>query len=293
MDGSRTEHEVVSFCIGKALEDLPAMPGIIIRVLEETEKAEPSASVLESIISSDQAIASKVLRVVNSAYYGVQGRVSSVGQAVVILGTQQVRNLVLSAAAMTAIPARSASQYDALRSFWTHSYATAVAAQLIAKYKELPSVDMETVFVGGLLHDVGRLFMLTHFPEFYDRAIHQAQQIGGGLEELEAQLFGVGHSEVGAAVASRWQLPEQLIEIIRFHEGPYTAQPSVPVMVVHAADAVAKRMFGSKNEIFSFEIDPVVQDWLGFESGDFRTLREEASERVEQASGVFGLLSAA
>src|SRR5438552_3491567 len=104
MSGERSENEIVRFCINKALEDLPAMPGIIIRVLEEAEKSEPSAATLESIISADQAIASKVLRVVNSAYYGVQGRVSSVGQAVVILGTKQVKNLVLSAAAMSAMP---------------------------------------------------------------------------------------------------------------------------------------------------------------------------------------------
>lgn len=293
MNGRGSEGEIVSFCIGKALEDLPAMPGIIIRVLEETEKAEPSANVLESIISSDQAVASKVLRVVNSAYYGVQGRVSSVGQAVVILGTQQVRNLVLSAAAMSALPARTTYQAEALRCFWTHSYATAVAAQLIAKIKELPSVDAETVFVGGLLHDVGRLFMLTHYPEFYDRALSQAAQAGGGLEEFESQLFGVNHCQVGGAVAERWRLPSQLVEIVRLHEGPFEAEAAVPVMVVHAADVIAKGLFGTRDAILSFDIDPVVQDWLGFGPEEYRTVREEASEKVEQASSAFGLLSAA
>jgi putative nucleotidyltransferase with HDIG domain len=293
MSRKRSEKEIVSFCINKALEDLPAMPGIIIRVLEETDKAEPSAAALEAIISSDQAIASKVLRVVNSAYYGVQGRVSSVGQAVVILGTKQVRNLVLSAAAMSAIPARSAGQVDALRSFWTHSYATAAAAQLIAKAKDLPSVDAETVFIGGLLHDVGRLFMLSLFPELYDDAIDRAAAAGGGLEAYEKTLFGASHSEVGAAVAEKWSLPEQLVSIVRDHEGPFDDDSSIPVLVVHCADAMAKSLFGTGDAILQFDIDPVAQDWLGFGPEDFRTLREEASERVEQASGVFGLLSAA
>jgi putative nucleotidyltransferase with HDIG domain len=292
MSGERSESEIVRFCINKALEDLPAMPGIIIRVLEETEKAEPSASTLESIISADQAMASKILRVVNSAYYGVQGRVSSVGQAVVILGTKQVKNLVLSAAAMSTMPASNVRQFEALRSFWVHSYATAAAAQLIARIKDLPSVDAETVFVGGLLHDVGRLFMLTHFPNLYEDALARAHQAEGGLEEFEQLIFGAGHAEIGAAVVAKWSLPAQLIEIVRHHEGPLDDDASVPVIVVHAADVMAKSMFGDQ-KIVSFDIDPVAQDWMGFGPEEYRSVRDEASQRVEQASGVFGLLSAA
>ena len=288
-----SENEIYSFCLNKALEDLPAMPGIIIRVLEETEKSEPSAATLESIISADQAIAAKVLRVVNSAYYGVQGRVSSVGQAVVILGTKQVKNLVLSAAAMSTMQASSSSHTDALRSFWVHSYATAAAAQLVAKIKDLPTVDVETVFVGGLLHDVGRLFLLTHFPDLYDKALARAGEAGGGLEEIERLMFGAGHSEIGAAVAAKWSLPDQLIEIVRDHEGPLSDDCSVPVMVVHAADAMAKSLFHSGQAILSFDIDPVAQDWLGFGKDEYRVVREETVDKVEQASGVFGLLSAA
>jgi putative nucleotidyltransferase with HDIG domain len=293
MSGKRSENEVVSFCLNKALEDLPAMPGIIIRVLEETEKSEPSAATLESIICADQAIASKVLRVVNSAYYGVQGRVSSVGQAVVILGTKQVKNLVLSAAAMSTMPTASPSHTDALRSFWVHSYATAAAAQLVAKIKDLPSVDVETVFVGGLLHDVGRLFLITHFPELYTKALDRAAEVGGGLEEIEQEIFGAGHAEIGAAVAERWSLPGQLIDIVRLHEGPLPDDASVPVIVVHAADEMAKTLFQSDQSILSFDIDPLAQDWLGFSRDEFRAVRDETVEKVEQASGVFGLLSAA
>lgn len=269
------------------------MPGIIIRVLEETEKAEPSAATLESIISADQAIASKVLRVVNSPYYGVQGRVSSVGQAVVILGTKQVKHLVLSAAAMSTMESSNSHHTDALRSFWVHSYATAAAAQLIAKIKDLPSVDVETVFVGGLLHDIGRLFMLTHFPNLYDEALARASDAGGGLEDFEKQIFGASHSEIGAGVAAKWSLPAELVEIVKDHEGPLKDESSVSVIVVHAADVMAKTIFNSDQAILSFDIDPIAQDWLGFGRDEFRSVKEETVEKVELASGVFGLLSAA
>ncbi|MEA2551919.1 MAG: hypothetical protein QOJ65_95 [Fimbriimonadaceae bacterium] len=293
MSGASAKNELVDFCIDKALEDLPAMPGIIIRVLEETEKPEPSAAIIEAIISSDQAIAAKVLRIVNSAYYGVPGRISSLGQAVVILGTQQVRNLVLSAAAMSVLPAKVPGQHEALRSFWTHSYATATAAQLISRVKELTSVDAETVFVGGLLHDIGRLFLLTHFPEMYEDALTRAIQSGGGLEDYEALVFGARHNEIGAAIAERWELPAQLIEIIRDHEGPFRDGAPLPILVVHAADAMAKTLFGSGAALLNFDIDPVAQEWLGFAPADYQSLRDEAIERVEEATGTYGLLSAA
>jgi len=293
MIGDKPANEVVSFCLSKALDDLPAMPGIIIRVLEETEKSEPSAATLEAIISADQAIASKVLRVVNSAYYGVQGRVSGIGQAVVILGSQQVKNLVLSAAAMTAMQSTNSRHAEALRSFWVHSYATAAAAQLVAKLKNLSTVDSETVFVGGLLHDVGRLFMITHFPELFDEALAKAQSAGGGLERFEREIFGVGHCEIGAAVAEKWSLPSQLIEVVRDHEGPLNEDSSVSVMVVHVADVMAKTMFGQDQALLSFDIDPLAQDWLNFGKDEYRSVRDEAVAKVEQASSVFGLLSAA
>lgn len=293
MSGSASEREVVQLCIDRALEDLPAMPGIIIRVLEETEKAEPSAATLESIICSDQAIVSKVLRVVNSAYYGVQGRVASVGQAIVILGAQQVRNLVLSAAAMSAIPRKHPEEAEALKSFWTHSFATGAAAQAIARWKDLSAVDSETVFVGGLLHDVGRLFMLTHFPSVYRKALESASKAGGGLEDFEGKLFGARHPEIGALVAARWNLPAHLVRIVRDHEGPLAADTPVPVVVVHAADVIAKGMFNESVARLTFDMDPVALDWMGFSHEDLKQVRGEAIERLEEATGAFGLLSAA
>ena len=164
---------------------------------------------------------------------------------------------------------------------------------MIARIKELPAVDTETVFIGGLLHDVGRLFMLTHFPNLYQEALGRASESGGGLERFEQMLFGAGHSEVGAAVAEKWRLPGQLIDIVRDHEGPFDESASIPVMVVHCADAMAKSIFGSGEAILQFDIDAIAQDWLGFGTEEYRSVREEASERVEQASRVFGLLSAA
>src|SRR5579862_2853858 len=138
--------------IQKTLRELPALPDAVLRVVEETNKQDPSAQQIERFVSSDQALASKVLRVVNSAYYGLSGQVTSLSQSIMILGIQQVRNLVLSVGAISMFEVKGPRQQDTLRRFWLHAFSCAAAAQIIATAKKLDRNSQETVFVGGLLH---------------------------------------------------------------------------------------------------------------------------------------------
>lgn len=262
------------------------------KVLEETEQPDPSAHGLEKIISSDQAIVSKVLRVVNSAYYGLPGQVTSVGQALVILGMQQVRNLVLSVGAVSTMPIRTQRQRDTLRVFWVHSFGTAAATQIIAKQKMMPTKDSETMFVGGLLHDVGRLFLFTHFTQVYDQVIDQAVNHNVSVEQLELEVLGVTHSEIGAAMAEKWKLPEPLVKIIREHEGPFEDNHEPTVLAVHVGDAITKHLYWERDKLPPPSLHPNALTWLGFDLEDYEMLRDETAEKVEQATAMFGMLAA-
>src|ERR1700712_3732037 len=110
--------------IARALQDLPALPSVVGKVLSETENPNATAASIEKMISSDQVLASKVLRVVNSAYYGLSGQVTSLGQAIVILGMQQIRNLVLSVCALSQVKPTTPRQHEVLKQFWLHSFGT-------------------------------------------------------------------------------------------------------------------------------------------------------------------------
>ncbi|MDQ2798788.1 MAG: HDOD domain-containing protein, partial [Armatimonadota bacterium] len=153
------------------LQDLPPLPAVIVRVMQTINDPNTSATDLNRLISGDQALASKVLRLVNSSYYGFPRRISTITHAVVILGFNTVRNLTTSLGVFNAFDTRNQRTALNREEFWSHSIGTAVAAGVIGKRKGIPTKSTEEVFVGGLMHDVGKLFLDQFFPDQYAIAI--------------------------------------------------------------------------------------------------------------------------
>jgi HD-like signal output (HDOD) protein len=278
--------------IQKSLRELPALPDAVLRVVEETNKSEPSAIQIERYVSSDQALASKVLRVVNSAYYGLSGQVLSVSQSIMILGMQQVRNLVLSVGAITMFEVKGARQQDMLRRFWLHAFATAMGAQIIGRARNCDRNAQEIVFVGGLLHDIGRLFLFANFTAAYDQLVKRALASSISVEMAEWSLLGIGHAEVGQMMAEQWRLPQALIDVIALHEGPFDGTEDSTVYCVHIADALSKHHYFAGTSNASLNIDPMAQAWLGFSDEQFATLCDEMGAKTQEAVALFQQLAA-
>lgn len=278
--------------IQKSLRELPALPDAVLRVVEETNKAEPSAAQIERYVSSDQALASKVLRVVNSAYYGLSGQISSLSQSIMILGMQQVRNLVLSVGAISMFEVKGPRQQEMLRRFWLHAFSTAVAAQIIGRNKKMEANALEVVFVGGLLHDVGRLFLFANFTAAYEQLVKRALANSISVEMAEWSLLGIGHAEVGQLMAEHWRLPPGLIEVIGMHEGPFTGDENPAVFCVHIADAISKHLYYAGNSTIAVTIDPVAQAWLAFDPAQFEGLCHQVAGKTDEAIGLFQQLAA-
>lgn len=283
----------VKTSIEKSVQDLPALPAIVTRVLRETESPTACAQSIERLIASDQALTSKVLRVVNSAYYGLSGQVSSLSQAIVILGLQQIRNLVLSVSAFSTMKPKTPRQHEILRVFWLHSFGTAACTQLIAKTKRFNVQDTETAFVGGLLHDIGRLFLFSNFTQTYDQVIRYSEEKGMAVDVAEQKLLGLSHSDVGAQMATQWRLPKPLIEMIGAHEGPFTGEIAPMLYAIHVSDWITKDLYFESNEALVAPMDDQVRTWLGYSDEEIEDLREVVNQKVEEASTLFGLLAAA
>jgi putative nucleotidyltransferase with HDIG domain len=279
--------------IEKALQDLPALPAVVTKVLQETEHPDASAQSVERLIASDQALAMKVLKVVNSAYYGLSGQVTSLGQAVVILGLQQVRNLVLSVGAVNLFPVQGPHGHERLKQFWLHSFGSAATAQMIGKAKGLNYRDVESLFLGGLLHDIGKLFLFANFTEIYDALMEHAETHGISIEEAEIEYLGLTHSQVGEEMAKAWKLPTILSDFIGSHEGPFSAESDPMLMCVHVADFLTKGIYFAVPTNTRIEVDPVALEWLSLTEDDFQHLREAAEEKVGEALALFGLMSVA
>lgn len=279
--------------IASRLEDLPALPNAVIKVIQETGKPDPSAKKVENYIGSDQSLASKLLRVVNSAYYGLSGQVSSVSQAVVILGMQQVRNLALGVGAVATFDSRSQSQQNMLRMFWLHGFSSAHATQLVARSLRIDTRSAETLFVGGLLHDIGRLFLFWHLPDMYQQVLDTAIKEERPIEEVEREILGTDHAEVGYQMAEKWKLPEQLCEMIRDHEGPFQDGEARPLTFgVHAADSLAKFLYYPSDAVVVSGLDPHVESWICSGTITFEEMSTSVHDQIGVANQMYGLLAA-
>lgn len=282
----------VKTSIEKSVQDLPALPGVVSRILKETESPDACAITIERMLSSEQALASKVLRVVNSAYYGLSGQVTSLSQAIVILGLQQIRNLVLSVSAFSSIKPRTPRQQETMRIFWLHSFGTAAATQIIAQRKRFPVQDAETAFVGGLLHDIGRLFLFSNFTQTYDQVLRYAEQKKMPIEMAERRLLGLDHGEIGAYMGEHWKLPKTLVKLIGEHECPSAEEADPLLFALNIADWITKDLYFDMDKVEVVPPPDYVMQWLNFTPEEMETLRDETQQRVEDAQQMFGLLAA-
>lgn len=273
------------------MKDLPSLPSVVTKVLEISEDSTSSASEIEKFIKADQAISSKLLRVVNSPYFGLSGQISSVGQAVVILGMTQVRNLVLSISAASMFEAKTPRAKEERMKLWHTAFGAAAAAQMISRRKRLEVKEQEQVFIGGLLTTVGSLFLLSEYPSQYVELLDKSAQGEHSLAELETKAFGFDHALVGAELSKKWKLPESLILMIGRHEGPFDGEPIPALYAVHAADRLAWACTSEIEATQSPAFDPAVGEWLGMDEDALNDIREEVNNRIQAAKELMGVFS--
>lgn len=204
------------------IKEIPPLPEVATRVLQMTNDPDVSAAELNKVISRDEALTANVLKLCNSAYYGLPRVISSVQQAIMYLGFQTVRNMVLTSAMNQVYLLQDLSIYNFKRNGLSdHSVATAVAAQVLSK-KLRPGLS-DTAFTAGLLHDVGKIVLARYLREHKDLLQHRS-----GVFEItrsvEHDLFGMDHSEVGAQIADNWNFPQELTLAIGFHHNPDEAK---------------------------------------------------------------------
>ena len=166
-------------------------------------------------IEKDQAIALKILKLVNSAFYGFKSKISDLRNAVVLLGYNAVRNAIVSLSVINAFPKRVKLMDFDVSQFWKHSLAVAVTSKNIAQLSKKESPD--NCFVGGLLHDVGKVILAQYFPKFFEAVWFTLQKEHLTFYQAERKRLPIDHSKIGAHLAAKWQLPQGLIDAIRWH----------------------------------------------------------------------------
>lgn len=283
------------------IHNLPTPPIVFTQIQKVLNNPNTSAYDIASILQEDPAISAKVLKLTNSAYYGLTRTIESVKQAVVIIGLDAVKNLVLSASVFEMF---ADDQIDAEFQdfFWRHSLATAFAARLLAhSLKGKNGFSAETGFSAGLLHDIGKMVISVYMPDD-NRKIKEAraERSDTPVHVLEDDIMGYNHAQIGGFLGENWTLPAQLLDAIRYHHQPQlTEDPDNPVPAqIHLANYLATYTFevevdADDNRNFIEPVQPEVLESVGLTLETLEamagSLREEylkAETFMEMAKGM-------
>lgn len=268
--------------------DLPSLPHVVTRIMQLVEDPTTSAAQVSQAISNDQALASKVLRLANSAYYGFPYQIATVAHATVILGFRAVKTLVLSAFASAWFDEKG----DAIDrgELWKHSVGCAVAARLLASRAGWR--DAEEAFTAGLLHDIGRVMLDRYAHRPLRQAVELSQSGGMPLREAELSVFGFTHGELGQWVMEQWKLPLTLCVAIGCHHAPQHAPAhALLVWTVAGADWLCGRLaIGADGDPMSPEFEQDVMRALRLSPEEVPALEERFWAQWERATDILGLV---
>jgi putative nucleotidyltransferase with HDIG domain len=267
--------------LSAAMDRMPAFPKSVQRILELTRDVNCSPKDLMQVIDKDPVITLKILKVVNSPFYGLPRQITAINHALVFMGFNTVKNLALSIAAIGMLPRESTAGFDA-QQYLLHSLATAGIAKLLGTRK-VDDADPADCFIAGLLHDFGKVLLAQHMPAEYEAAVAQSQATGTSLHRLLAESIGTDHAEVGALLVEKWRFAPVLVETIRSQHGPQ-AQDTDLVACVFGANQISKKLrFGSGGNGLVEALPPQVARRLGggldeviASLGDLDTVFEEA-----------------
>jgi putative nucleotidyltransferase with HDIG domain len=220
--------------ISESVLSLPTLPTIQARLLEMVDNPKVTGEELGKVIAEDQAVTARILKACNSAYYGLRSEISSVETAVVLLGFDTVREIAVGVSVLQYFRLDSTLGGFDPAHFWEHSAAVGSIARWLAR-RFHPAIAGEA-YLGGLLHDLGKLILMQYFPKDFTECLTEAARGKQYLFEVETEYLGVDHAQVGAWLAAKWKLPASVCDCIAFHHCPWLAEerPSLVASVALA-----------------------------------------------------------
>jgi putative nucleotidyltransferase with HDIG domain len=260
----------------KSIKSLPTLPAVAQKVSKMAESDTTSAAQLGRIIASDQALSGRVLRLVNSSFYGFPGRISSVSSAIVLLGFDVVKSLVISVSVFEMME-------KGIIGLWEHSLGCAIASRIIAK--RVKDCDPEEISVAGLLHDIGKVVVSVQLSDQYEdikKLIFQEKII---FYEAEKRVLEFTHEDIGVWLAESWNLPLSLQEPISLHHQPARAQHAKKqTAIVHLADFLVRAVgFGSGGDPWTPPLNRKAWERLGLNLTELEAIIHELGDEIESA----------
>ncbi|MDI9571086.1 MAG: HDOD domain-containing protein [Pseudomonadota bacterium] len=269
------------------LHGMPSLSTTMRKVLAICNDPAASANDLNRIIALDPVLTGKVLKLINSAYYSPGESISSLTRAIIILGMNTVKNLALSSAVMDNLCRHEQLSAKVMNDFWMHSLSTGVIAKILAARKGVASTEREEYFVAGLLHDLGKIPLMSLYMDRY-RQLILGREGGGGrsfLHGQEEEAFGVGHCHVGTLIAEKWRLSPQITVALRDHhrndsDRDYADSFSV---IVTAANLIAHCLYPQRSALDREDLIGPQIALVGVEPGDIPAMAELVDRELGKA----------
>ena len=244
---------------------LVSLPEVCIRVNEMLDEPDVTAAALGQVISQDTSLTARLLKIVNSSYYGFQARIDTVSRAVTVVGLRELRGLVIAASAIETFSHVPNEILNKVK-FWRHSLYCGVIARLLAQKCNV--LHSERLFVAGLLHDIGKLVIAQRMPDETRMIQLEAEKGERSIFEIEQDFLGFHHAEVGGELMRSWNMPEALLESVSFHHEPEKASNAIiETCLIHIANSLtdeAERGLDMKNDSMSYKkIEPYAWKMTG------------------------------
>ncbi len=222
-------------------DQLPTLPSVVTKVLNLLSNPKVSASKIGEVISTDISLSTKTLKIVNSAFYGFPKRISTITQAVVILGFNTIKSAVFGVAVINAFDKYKRSSILNYNDFWAHSVAVGAGARILAKRVNYENV--EEAFIGGIIHDIGKLILSQFSAKEYQKVMEKVNEKDTTISfsDIESDILGFDHSEIGYYLVDKWNFPQNLTSLIRYHHKPEKAPDDTDkelIAILNVADTL-------------------------------------------------------
>lgn len=268
------------------IQKMPSLPTTVAKVLEVCNNPRTSPADLNHVISLDPVLVGRVLKLINSAYYGLGQQVTSLVRAIIMLGINTVKNLALSSAVLRNLSSKKDFQAIDMDGFWRHSLCVGVAAKVLAKRRGVDSKLAEEYFAAGLLHDIGKIPLNAVLSKEYVLAVSISDRERISLHKAEDRVLGVDHMKAGSMIATAWRLEGAVGESIAHHHDYLSyegAHKDVLYSVVIANRFASVMEIGFSGNRYPEKIEQSVWDYLGLSRDIFDEIESVVNQEIEKA----------
>jgi len=291
---SATDQETVVVTAIAEISHIATLPEITLKIIELVEDPNSTARDLHKIIANDPALCSRILKVVNSAFYGLPRQIGSINRAIVLLGLNAVKNIAIAASLTKLFRGGELCARFSAKELWIHSIATAAAAKLVCDELKLNLSD--EAFLAGLIHDIGIMVEVQSMRHellqvFEEMTFDDNGAPTSDMREIEERVLGASHEAFGAGLCDAWKFPKSFTYVTRHHHAPLElpADSRTLTTIVYIADRIAALCgYGFRTDLMSLDFDPDVIAVLNLTTEQIESIKERLPQSFDEIEATFG-----